>query len=118
MIATYDHPAATGEEERQQHVASLRFHQLLAEFAENELLGFMIGFMAQILTDLTVYRKLYDPPNPELWARGRAYQLRLVEALRDGDADRARKVMADHMATAETLMEGQEAQVISRFMAP
>ncbi|WP_235905910.1 FadR/GntR family transcriptional regulator [Pseudooceanicola pacificus] len=117
VVATYAHPSATVEEERDQHVASLRFHQLLADFAENALLGFLIGFMAQILTDVTVYRRLYEPPNVELWSRGRAYQLQLVEALRMGDSDRARLVMADHMATAEALMEGQEARVLKRFMA-
>jgi len=117
VVATYDHPAASVEEERAQHVASLRFHQLLSEFAENELLGFLIGFMAQILSDLTIYRKLYEPPNVELWARGRAYQMQLIEALRGGDAERARQVMADHMATAASLMEGQEARVLNRFLS-
>ncbi len=117
LIATYDHPATTAEEEREQHVASLRFHQTLAEFAGNELLGFFIGFMAQVLADVTVSRKLYEPPNVELWAKGRAYQIQLVEALRMGDADRARLIMSDHMATAEALMAGQEAEVLKRFMA-
>ncbi|OWU83419.1 GntR family transcriptional regulator [Oceanicola sp. 22II-s10i] len=117
VIATYPRPSTSVEEEREQHVSSLRFHQLLASFAGNELLGFLIGFMAQILSDLTVYRKLYEPPNHELWAKGRAYQMELVEALRIGDADRARLVMSDHMATAETLMEGQEAEVLKRFIA-
>jgi len=117
VVATYDHPAADAEEEREQHVASLRFHQLLSEFAENELLGFLIGFMARILSDLTVYRKLYEPPNIELWSRGRAFQIELIEALGAGDADRARLVMADHMATAESLMEGQESRVLNRFIS-
>ncbi|QOL80983.1 FadR/GntR family transcriptional regulator [Pseudooceanicola spongiae] len=118
VIASYDAPSVTVDEEREQHVASLRFHQLLAGFARNELLGFVIGFMAQILSDLTVYRHLYAPPNRELWQRGRAFQLELVEALRMGDADRARQVMADHMATAESLMEGQEALMLKRFLTP
>lgn len=118
VIASYDAPSATVEEEREQHVASLRFHQLLAGYARNELLGFVIGFMAQILSDLTVYRHLYAPPNHELWERGRAYQLELVDALRTGDAARARLVMSDHMATAETLMEGQEALMLKRFLTP
>jgi len=116
VVATYDHPAGSVEEERAQHVASLRFHQLLSDFAENELMGFLIGFMAQILSDLTIYRKLYEPPNHELWARGRAYQIQLIDALKAGDGPRARKVMGDHMATAEALMEGQEARVLNRFM--
>ncbi|SLN10655.1 Putative L-lactate dehydrogenase operon regulatory protein [Pseudooceanicola marinus] len=116
VVETYDHPSSDVEEEREQHIASLRFHQLLAEFARNELLGFVIGFMAQILSDLTIYRRLYEPANPELWEKGRAYQLELLDALRRGDADRARLVMADHMATAEQLMEGQEAEMLKRFL--
>lgn len=116
VVETYDHPSSDVEEEREQHIASLRFHQLLAEFARNELLGFVIGFMAQILSDLTIYRRLYEPANPELWEKGRAYQLELLDALRRGDPDRARLIMADHMATAEQLMEGQEAEMLKRFL--
>lgn len=117
LTERYRHPAGSAEEEREQHVQSLEFHRLLAEFSGNDLLGFMIGFMAQILTDMTVYRKLYDPPNVELWSKGRSYQLQLIEALQDGDKDRARNVMADHMATAQALMEAQEAEVVKGFIS-
>mgnify|MGYP001574323767 CR=1 FL=1 len=117
IIGEYDAPAATLEEERQQHVASLRFHALLADQADNALLGFLIDFMVNILSDLTVYRKLYAPPNVELWRRGRAFQLELVDALRIGDADTARLVMRDHMETAQTLMEMQEAEMQRRFIS-
>ncbi len=116
VMATYAHPAATAEEEREQHIASLRFHGLLAEMSDNPLMGFIIAFVTQTLSDLTVYRKLYDPPNHELWARGKAYQARLVEALRAGDSAQARDVMSLHMATAQSLMQAQEAEVIRRFM--
>jgi len=117
LTETYRHPAASADEERDQHVHSLEFHQLLANFAGNDLLGFMIGFMAQILTEMTVYRRLYDPPNVELWARGRAFHLELIDALRDGDAAQARRIMADHMATAQALMEAQEAEVVKGFIS-
>lgn len=116
VMATYAHPAETAGEEREQHVASLRFHALLAEMSGNPLMGFIIAFVTQTLSDLTVYRKLYDPPNHQLWAKGKAYQGRLVKALRKGDAAEARRVMALHMATAQSLMEAQEAEVIRRFM--
>lgn len=112
----YRHPATSAEEERVQHVESLRFHRLLAEYAGNELLGFMIGFMAQILTDMTVYRKLYEPPNAELWSKGRAFQLDLLEALRHGNQAQARQIMTDHMTTAQALMEAQEAEVVKGFI--
>lgn len=117
IIGEYDAPAETLAEERAQHVASLRFHALLADQADNALLGFLIDFMVNMLSDLTVYRKLYEPPNVELWRRGRAFQLELIDALRSGDADTARLVMRDHMETAQKLMEAQEAEMQRRFIS-
>lgn len=117
IMEDYAEPAASAEEERAQHVASLRFHARLAEYAENALLGFFIGFMAQILTDLTVYKRLYSTPNHELWRRGRRHQTELIAALERADAGAARKIMASHMAMARALMEDQEAVVTKRFIA-
>jgi DNA-binding FadR family transcriptional regulator len=116
IVGEYSEPARTVDEEREQHVASLRFHALLAEQSGNDLLGFLIDFMVNMLSDLTVYRKLYEPPNAELWKRGRAFQTELIDALRAGDADTARLVMRDHMETAQKLMEGQEARMQRRFI--
>jgi GntR family transcriptional repressor for pyruvate dehydrogenase complex len=116
IIAAYDHPAADLAEARAQHVASLRFHARLAEHARNELLGFLIGFMARVLSDLTVSRELYAPVNPELRRKGHAYQLDLVAALRRGDGTAAREIMRAHMETAQALMQDQEARVLSRFL--
>ena len=117
IIREYDAPAQTVEDERAQHVASLRFHALLADQAGNALMGFLIDFMVNMLSDLTVYRKLYEPPNVELWRRGRAFQLELIDALRVGDADTACLVMRDHMETAQKLMEAQEAEMQRRFIS-
>ncbi|MCA0872819.1 FCD domain-containing protein [Seohaeicola saemankumensis] len=112
----FPEPAHSAEEEKDQHVASLAFHARLSDFSENRLLGFVIAFMARILTDLTVYRRLYQPPNIELWQRGRAHQRQLVDALRAGDAAKARATMASHMAGAEQLMKAQEARLKRQFM--
>ncbi|MBY6116920.1 FCD domain-containing protein [Mameliella alba] len=117
IMSSYAEPAKDAEEERAQHVASLVFHARLAEFADNALLGFFIGFMAQILADLTVYKRLYSKPNHELWKQGRDHQAGLVEALRRGDAQGARAIMLEHMQMARRLMEDQEAVVMKRFMA-
>ena len=73
--------------------------------------------MARSLTDLTVYRRLYDPPNHELAMKGREHQQRLVNALRRGDAEAAREIMASHMAVAEELMGVQEAELERRFIS-
>ncbi|KUF09384.1 FadR/GntR family transcriptional regulator [Pseudoponticoccus marisrubri] len=116
-IAEYAAPARTLDEERAQHVASLRFHAILAEQAQNPLLGFVIDFMVNLLSDLTVYRQLYAPPNAQLWARGRDYQARLVMALREGDAGAARAIMKAHMETAWGLMRAQEVEMERRFIS-
>lgn len=117
IMDRYRAPAASADEERAQHVDSLIFHAKLAEFAENAILGFIIGFLAQLLTELTVYKRLYSEPNVELWREGRAHQVNLVDALRDGDPERARAIMLEHMETARRLMEHQEAVVMKRFFA-
>ena len=116
-IATYSEPAASLDEERDQHVASLRFHAILAEQAKNPLLGFVIDFMVNLLTDLTVYRHLYSPPNIELWKQGHDHQRQLVIALREGNADEAKAVMTDHMETAWKLMRRQEVEMENRFIS-
>lgn len=116
LAERYPEPANSAEEEKDQHIASLAFHARLSDFAGNRLLGFVIGFMARILTDLTVYRRLYDPPNVELWRKGRQHQFQLVDALHRGDPDKAREIMASHMQVAEELMHVQEARLMRRFM--
>jgi len=115
VVAQYPEPAQNAQEERDQHIASLAFHRKLANFSQNALLAFVVSFMGRILTDLTVYRRLYDPPNRELYDKGLAYQTDLIAALRDGRSDDARAIMRAHMETAEALMQAQEAQVLRRF---
>lgn len=115
-MKTYARPARNADEEREQHIQSLRFHALLAEMSDNPLLRFLIRFTANMLSEITVSRGLYDPPNPELWKRGMDYQARLVAALRAGDAEAARAVLQEHMQTARRLMEHQEAAVVQRFL--
>jgi DNA-binding FadR family transcriptional regulator len=116
-IAAYSNPSVNLDEERQQHVASLRFHAILAEQAANPLLGFIIDFMVNLLSDLTVYRRLYSPPNMQLWQQGRDHQRALISALRDGNAEQARSIMADHMETAWALMRQQEVEMQNRFIS-
>jgi GntR family transcriptional repressor for pyruvate dehydrogenase complex len=117
VVAQYLEPARSADEERDQHVASLAFHRKLANFSDNALLAFIVSFMGRILTDLTVYRRLYEPPNRELYEKGLAYQTDLIKALREGEAESARAIMRSHMETAEALMQRQEAQVLRRFIA-
>ena len=116
VMTCYSEPARTAEEERVQHLASLRFHALLAEMSSNPLLRFLIRFTANMLADITVSRKLYAQPNRELWSSGLDYQSRLVAALREGDADAARRILAEHMNNAHRLMRLQETVLTQRFL--
>lgn len=117
IMAEYADPARDAEEERRQHVQSLKFHAQLAEFSDNDLLSFFVGFMAQILSDLTVYKRLYTEPNRDLWQRGRAHQSDLLAALDRGDAATARAVMTSHMEMARGMMEDQEAVVMKKLFS-
>ncbi len=117
IMAEYENPAQDAEEERRQHVQSLKFHAQLAEFAQNEMLGFFIGFMAQMLSDLTVYKRLYTELNRALWERGRTHQSDLVAALERGDAQSARNIMRSHMEMAREMMEEHEAVVMKKLFA-
>lgn len=116
VMTCYSAPARTPEEERAQHVASLRFHALLAEMSDNRLLRFLIRFTANMLADITVSRKLYAQPNQQLWSSGLDYQSRLVVALRAGDSDAARAILAEHMRSAQRLMRMQETVLTQRFL--
>ncbi|MBK0328000.1 FadR family transcriptional regulator [Rhodobacteraceae bacterium F11138] len=116
-VGTYSKPAETLDDEREQHISSLRFHAILAAQSDNDLLAFLIDFMVNMLSDLTVYRRLYTPPNVQLWSKGREYQMRLIDALQTGNATAARQIMQAHMETAQALMEGQEAEMQRRFIS-
>ncbi|WP_238364489.1 FadR/GntR family transcriptional regulator [Mesobacterium pallidum] len=117
IVSTYDAPATTLEEERDQHVNSLRFHAVLAQQSGNALLSFVIDFMVTMLADLTVIRELYALPNHELWSRGRDHQLRLIDALREGRSEDARAIMRSHMEGAWRMMADQETEIARRFMS-
>jgi len=116
VMTCYAEPARTAEEEREQHVESLRFHALLAEMSGNPLLRFLIRFTANMLAEITVSRRLYAQPNRELWSSGLDYQSRLIAALRTGDAVAARHIMSEHMHNAHRLMLMQETVLTQRFL--
>ncbi len=115
MIA-YDHPPATIEEEQRQRIAELEFHERLAEFSINPLLAFICGFLASLLKDLAVCKRIYRNPNPELRKRGYSYQHQLIEAMRARDTKAAHSIMKAHMIVAEQLMSKQEAIVNRGFL--
>jgi DNA-binding GntR family transcriptional regulator len=115
-MKVYEHPPVTIDEERQQRVAELEFHELLVGYCENPLLAFSCRFLLSLLKNLTICRRIYGIPNNEFREHGRSYQLRLMTALRDRDAAGARRIMEEHMKYAGQVMEAQEAFVARQFL--
>ena len=115
ITTEYETPPKTADEDRNHHQSSLKFHARLAEYSSNKLLGFFVRFMANLLAEVTITRRLYEPSNFELWREGREHQLNLIHALKVGDRNQSRQIMLDHMMLAEKLMQSQEQQPVKKF---
>jgi len=117
-LESYTDIARDDEEERQQHLDSLNFHLMLAELSgNNPLLCFIIRFTTQVLADLTIYRRLYEPATHDLGQTGCRFHAELLDAIEAGDAERARRIMREHMLSAQAVMNAQEAQVRRDFLS-
>jgi len=103
-IRLYEDEPVTVEEEYRQRLAELDFHAELARNTSNRLLGFTAVFLLSLLRDMTVCREIYQEPNPQLRETGLHYQVRLLRAIKAGDADHARTIMHEHMIEAEKYM--------------
>ncbi|GHC18813.1 FadR/GntR family transcriptional regulator [Aidingimonas halophila] len=115
VMSFYDHPPESLEEERQQRIKELEFHLLLVDHCPNPLLALMCRFPIRLLMSLTTCQRIYGQPYPELRRQGHDYQRRLIDALRQGQVDTARDIMAEHMQTAQGLMEEREAMLDKAF---
>ena len=115
LVSEYQNEPLNEEQDRIHHETALKFHGCLADFSNNSLLGFIIKFMAQMLTEVTVNRKLFRPTNYELWRTGLEFNRELLMALKVGDSKKAKKIMYQHMCVAEKLMLKQEAMVSTQL---
>ena len=117
ILNKYSDPPNSEEEEKNHHYNALQFHAKLAEFSKNELLKFIIKFMAKLLSEVTIDRRLFEPSNHELWQKGRNYQIKLINALQKGEKEKTYKIMYNHMCFAEKLMAKQETLVGKKFVS-
>ena len=104
-VYLYEDEPKSAEEEYRLRLAELDFHAGLAAISPNHLLGFTCSFLLSLLRDKTECRAIYSEPTP--WAMrdtGINYQVRLLRALKAGDADLARDLMRAHMTEAEAFM--------------
>jgi DNA-binding FadR family transcriptional regulator len=112
----YLEPPQDLEEEPHQRHAELDFHAILVDYCPNPVLGFMCRFLQSLLRELTVCKRIYEEPIPDLRETGHSYQVRLLRALRREDAEAAREIMFEHMCTAQRYMEEREAVLLSKFL--
>lgn len=112
----YEQPPRDRGEEYAQRLAELDFHSVLAELCPNPILGFICGFLQNLLRNLTICKRIYDRPNPELREHALHYQLQLLRALKAEDADAARAIMSEHMRAARDYMEECEATLTGGFL--
>ena len=117
ILNKYSEPPISEEEEKNYQYNALQFHAKLAEFSKNELLKFIIKFMAKLLSEVTIDRRLFEPSNHELWQKGRNYQIKLINALQKGEKEKTYKIMYNHMCFAEKLMAKQETLVGKKFVS-
>ena len=103
-IRLYEKTPETSEQEYIQRLAELDFHAELARHAHNPVLGFTCGLLLNLLRDLTEMPEDLPDAQSGLRETGVFYQIELVKAIRDREPDKARAIMAGHMAEAETYM--------------
>ena len=58
---------------------------------------------------MTVCRSIYKEPNPALRETGLHYQVKLLRAIKSGDAELCRMIMRGHMIEAEKYMKERAA---------
>ena len=112
----YEKPAKDRGEEYRQRLAELDFHSVLAELSPNPILGFVCGFMHNLLRNLTVCKHIYELPNPLLREQALHYQIRLLRALKAEDSAAAREITLEHMESARRYMEESEATYTGGFL--
>jgi len=117
-IRLYEDEPQTAEQEYDQRLAELDFHEELARHCSNPILAFTCSFLLSLLRDMTVCRSIYKEPNPGLRATGLHYQVQLLRAIKSGDPELCRMIMRSHMAEAEKYMLERAAMRTRNGSAP
>ncbi|MNC21809.1 transcriptional regulator NanR [compost metagenome] len=109
-------PEDSEEGQREQRLAELEFHTLLADRCPNPLLRFMAVFLNDLLRDLVVLKKAYLPKRQQFAAANIAYHKQLLTALSASDEPAVRRLMHEHMCDAEHHMTALEGEVARNFL--
>lgn len=106
----------TFEERLSQRIAELDFHVLLAQRCGNAMLAFIGRFVNDMIRDLVIFKKSALPEQREFSCANLAYHRQLIAAFRKGDATLARRLMHQHMKSAEHFNRELEGQLNQYFL--
>jgi len=90
------------EEQRQQKIAELEFHNVLADACPNPILGFFGRFLNESLRDLVVLKKSYLVDYFEFTKSNVDYHYSLINAYENQNKKEVKKLMTEHMLDAES----------------
>jgi len=109
-------PEDSEQGQREQRLAELEFHNILAQRCPNPLLSFMATFLNDLLRDLVVLKKAYKPKREQFDAANIDYHKQLLVALRAADEPAVRRLMHEHMCDAEQHMTALEGEVARHYL--
>jgi DNA-binding FadR family transcriptional regulator len=115
-VALCSRPLTSELIQREQRVAEIEFHNLLAERCPNPLLGFMARFMNDMLRDLVVLKKAYLPSRDKFGEANVDFHRQLINAWRENDTTAVRHLMHAHMCDAEQHMVALEGEMARHFL--
>ena len=106
----------TFDERVEQRFAELEFHIRLAQRCNSPMLSFMGRFLNDMIRDLVIFKKSSLPEQREFSCANLHYHEELMLAFRAKDAEQARRLMADHMASAEHFNRELEGKLKEYFL--
>jgi GntR family transcriptional regulator, transcriptional repressor for pyruvate dehydrogenase complex len=103
---------------REQRIAELEFHNVLATACPNPILAFLGRFLNDVLRDLVAMSESNFARHEEFRVANCGHHRQLLEALRAGDAMAVRKRMLAHMRQAEADMVELDARLEGTWLGP
>lgn len=111
-VACCAESAPETEAERRAHRrAELDFHRILMDACPNPMIRFIGNFINDLLGDFAAYRDVIEPESERFRQENLEAHRALIEALRDGDSDRAGALMHEHIHDAGCFLSAREADI-------
>ena len=101
---------------REQRLAELEFHNILADACPNVMVSFFCKFINHFLAELVSFKGLYVGKQDHIRSENLDAHRRILEAIRKKDPEGARLAMTKHMADCECHVIEMEAVVANRFL--